>query len=400
MDVSWVDLASGSAMLALLGWALVLFQIWRTVVSMRRLPGFAPPAETGTYPTYSVSAVVAGGLDARALDRTVRSLLAQEGIRLQIVVVTRGEDDPCDEAMHELAAQDSRILVLRNPKLPVGWIEKNYALELGQGRAEGDFILFTEPGVFHGRRAIYNAMRCMDEEQLDHLAVHPRLEAGSFWEALILPLYVLIWEFRFVPHAAARPDSGVGAGVSAFNLVRAETYRLRGTHARIRNAILEDRDLARMMREDGGRGSVMRAVTQLRTRPYRSFDELYAGIRCGTLVSAQDSAWTAFVMGAILVMGGMLPPFLVLAGLVLAWSGGGPLCLVLALTTVSLPVLGLLRARTMVRFEPIAALFFPLGAFLIGLSTMQAALGFALQGRLEWQGRSYQRDELQAPRED
>lgn len=387
-------------MLAFVGWSLVLFRIWRTVGALRRLPSFAPPASAEAHPDYRVSAVLAAGHDPHFVERSVRSLLTQEGVEMQVIVVTRGAADPCEATLEAIAAAEPRVLVMRNEKLPLGWIEKNYALELGQGRAEGDFLLFTEPGVFHGRRAVYNAMRQMDEEKLDHLAVHPRLEAGSFWEALVLPLYVLIWEFRFVNPAAGRPDSGIGAGVGAFNLVRAETYRLRGTHARIRSALLEDRELGQMMREDGGRGSVMRAVTQLRTRPYRSFDEMYAGIRCGTLVSARDSAWTAFVMGGVLAVGGVLPPLLALAGLVWAVSGAGWACLVWALGTLVLPVVGLLKAKTMVRFEPTAALFFPLGALMIGWSTMQAALGFAVRGRLDWQGRSYQRSELTATNED
>lgn len=379
------------------GWAVVLSQVWRTIAALRRLPSLAPSPEARRR---RVTAVIAARNEVETLERAVRSLLAQEGVDMQVVAVDDGSNDGTLELLQSLAAGEPRLLVLKNTKLPRGWVAKNYALELGQGRADGDFILFTDADVFHGRRAIYNAVRVMEEERLDHVAVHPRLEAGSLLEALVLPLYVLIWEFRFVDPRAASPGSGVGAGVGAFNLVRAESYRLRGTHARIRGALLDDRALGRMMRDDGGRGSVFRAVSQVRMRPYRSFADLYAGIRKGTLVSSGQRGLTAFIMGVLLALGGLVPPVFLALGVPIAIAGALPWVVVPALLALALPIAGLFKARTMVRFEPMAALFFPLGALFIAASTMHGAVMFAVRGAVEWRGRLYSRGELAASLEE
>lgn len=383
--------ALGVALVICIGWALVVVRVFRTIGALRRLPSHIPPRGA---PRPRVSAVIAARNEVGTIARAVRSLLGQEGVDMQVVVVDDGSEDGTYEVLQELAKDEPRLLVLRSTQVPRGWIAKSYALELGQGRADGDFLLFTDADVFHGRRAVYNAVRVMEEEALDHLAVHPRLEAGSLVEALVLPLYVLIGEFRFVDPRAASPESGVGAGVGAFNLVRAESYRLRGTHARIRGAFLDDRALGRMMRDDGGRGTVMRAVSQVRMRPYRSFSDLYAGIRKGTLMSAQQSAAVGLLMGVLMALGAVVPTILLAAGVPVALAGEFPWFTLPALLAFALPIAGMLKARSMVRFEPLAALLFPLGALIIAASTIHAAILFGMRGTLEWRGRHYSRAEL------
>jgi hypothetical protein len=269
-----LELSLALAVALCVGWALVLVRVFRTTKAIRRLPTVALDS---LQPPPKVSVVVAARDEAGTIEPALRSLLAQEGVDLELIVVDDMSTDGTADVVKRLVSEvgEKRLLLLQQKKLPPGWIAKCYAVELGQGRASGDWILFTDADVLHGRRAISNAVATMERERLDHLAVFPRLEAGSFVEALVLPLFVLLYQLRLVDPRAADPESGVGAGVGAFNLVRADSYRLRGTHARIRGSILDDTALAQMMRNEGGRGSVMKAVGQVRHRPYRSMHEIY-----------------------------------------------------------------------------------------------------------------------------
>jgi hypothetical protein len=325
----------------------------------------------------------------------VRTLLAQEDVDLEVIAVDDGSSDGTYDILHRIADEDRRLLVLKASKLPPGWVAKNYALELGQGRARGDYILFTDADVLHGPRALANAIAVMERERLDHLAVQPRMEAGSLIEALVLPLFMLLCQIRFLDPKAARPDSGQGTGIGAFNLVRADSYRLRGTHARIRGSMLDDRALGYMMREDAGRGSVMRAVAQVRLRPYRSLQDLYVGVRKTVIGTFGNSAVLTFAMGLVLLAGAIGPLVLLGAGLPLWLAGHAPWVVVPALLAIVLPMLGLLKARTVLRFEPLAALLFSVGALVIAAAALQAAVVFATRGTVEWRGRLYTRRDLQ-----
>ncbi len=383
-----------AATIVMFGWMVVLARVWRTIEAMRRLPSAVDVINAAATPV-KVSAVVAARNEAAAIEASVASLLAQEGVDLDVIVIDDGSDDGTHAILHRMASATKRLLVLTSKKLPPGWVAKNYALELGQGRARGEYILFSDADVLHGRRALFHAVTAMQRERLDHLAVHPRMEAGSLFEALVLPLFVLLCQLRFLDPRAAQPDSKTGTGIGAFNLVRADAYRLRGTHARIRGAMLDDRALGRMMREDGGRGSVMRAVAQVRLRPYTSLREMYAGIRKTVIGTFGNSAVLTAIMGIALLAAAVGPPLFVVIGLPLWLTGHAPWVVAPALLAVVLPMAALLKARSILRFEPLAALLFPIGALVISAAALHAAAVFAITGNVEWRGRLYSRRDLQ-----
>lgn len=376
------------------GWGMALARVWRTASALRRLPS-GDTTSTST-PLPKVSAVIAARNEAASIEASIRSLLAQEGVDLEIVVVDDMSTDGTLAVLQRIASEvgEQRLLVLPQKKLPPGWTGKTYSVETGQGRARGDYLLFTDADVLHGPRALANAVAAMEREKLDHLAVLPRLEAGSLVEALVLPLFVLLYQLRFVDPRAADPASRHGTGVGAFNLVRAESYRLRGTHARIRQSILDDVALGEMMRDEGGRGSVMRAFGQVRLRPYHSMKELYFGVQKSVLAQFKNSAVLSVVAATVLVVAAVAPPALVLASLPLWWTGQGPWLVAPALLAALFPLVGLLRVRSVLRFEPLAAVLFPIGAVIIAAAAIHAAFIFSTKGTVEWRGRTYTKKDL------
>jgi hypothetical protein len=394
----FATLSLGLAVALCVGWGLVLVRVFRTIDAFRRLPSTSPTP--GAAPP-RVSVVVPARNEAAGIEASLRTLLAQEGVDLELIVVDDGSTDATPGILQRLAAEvgGQRMLVIEQKKLPPGWIAKNYAVELGQGRARGDWILFTDADVLHGPRAVLNAVSVMQKENLDHLAVFPRLEAGSLLEALVMPLFGLLYQLRFVDPRAADPTSRHGTGIAGFNMVRADAYRLRGTHARIRGSILDDRALGVMMRDESGRGTVMRAVGQVRVRPYRSAREMYFGIRKSVLAQFGNSAALSAMAAVVLVVAAVAPPVLVCAGLPL-WLHGAhaPWLVAPALLAALFPMLGLLKARTLLRFEPLAALLFPVGALVIATSALHAALVFGVKGTVEWRGRTYTRRDFEHTR--
>ncbi len=388
-----MHLSLGAAVALCVGWALVLLRVFRTTAAIRRLPNDHGASNAAP----SVSVIIAARDEAQTIEPALRSLLAQEGVDLEIVVVDDQSRDDTAAIVKRLSdeAGNKTLLLLEQKKLPPGWISKNYALEMGQGRSRGDWLLFSDADVLLGRHAIRNAITVMEREKLDHLSVFPRLEAGSIVEAIVLPLFVLMYQLRLVDPRAADPDSGVGAGIGAFNLVRAEAYRLRGTHARIRGSILDDLALARMMRDEGGRGSIMKAVGQVRLRPYRSMREIYFAVKKSVLPQFAHSSVLAATAAGLLLTAAIAPMLLVLIGLPLWATGHAPWIILPAALAVLFPLIGLLRARAMVRFEPLAVVLFPIGAIIMAVSALHAASQFAARGTIEWRGRTYTRKDIE-----
>ena len=99
--------------------------------------------EPSTGPQPPVSAIVAARNEERDIEEGLASLLAQDYEHLQIIVVNDRSTDRTGEIIERLAASDDRVRVIHLTELPAGWIGKNYAMQSGAAKAEGELLLFT-----------------------------------------------------------------------------------------------------------------------------------------------------------------------------------------------------------------------------------------------------------------
>lgn len=389
IEVDWLVFAL--CLTTALLWLATVVREHSIISRIQRLP-YGPPAAG----LPAVTVVIPARNEAPRIRATVEDALAQEGVVVDVVVVDDFSEDDTAAVVQSMVDAGARVTLLATKKQPKGWMAKNYALEVGQARAAGQFVLFTNANVALGKRTVANAVDVMQTERLDHLTLHPRFDTGSALEAAVVPLLTLLTHSRLVPAAAATPDSGVGAGIAAFNMVRADAYRLRGTHARIRGALLDDRALGWMMRDDGGRGSVMRAVGHVRVRPMPTRAMLRVGIGKAMLTAFGTSGLLTAAAGFGLLLTAVLPAIGMAVGAVLLADGRVSLALPAAVLAGLLPIAGLWKARTLVRFPVWGVLLFPVGLVLMGVESMRVGLRLAAGGRFEWRGRHYAASEISA----
>jgi cellulose synthase/poly-beta-1,6-N-acetylglucosamine synthase-like glycosyltransferase len=77
-----------TALVVSLGWAIVLARTWQVTTTIRPMPRKMPDGAVKR-----VSAVLAARNEAPIIERALRSLLAQEGVDMQVVAVDDGSDD-------------------------------------------------------------------------------------------------------------------------------------------------------------------------------------------------------------------------------------------------------------------------------------------------------------------
>ena len=116
---------------------------------LRRLPARALRAPLATAHESRVGAevrcsvVIAARDVAARIEATVRRLLAQSGVAVEVIVVDDRSTDGTGEILRRLAAEDSRVRTERVDVLPEGWLGKCHACQRGAGAATGEWILFT-----------------------------------------------------------------------------------------------------------------------------------------------------------------------------------------------------------------------------------------------------------------
>jgi len=225
-----------------------------------------------------LSVVVPARDERAAVGRAVGSLLAQDYPDLEVIVVDDRSSDGTGEVLHELAATDPRIVVIRVDDLPAGWLGKNHALWAGAQRASGEWLLFTDADIVFGPGALRDAVGYAMSEGLDHLTLAPRLIARG----LLLRAFVAFFGYAFVAlwgaYLANDPRSKRGVGIGAFNLVRRSAYESIGTMRALSLRPDDDIRLGRRLRAFGFRQRVLNGNEILSVEWYPSLGAALSGL--------------------------------------------------------------------------------------------------------------------------
>src|SRR5690242_18791482 len=103
---------------------------------MRRLP--SRKALAATQPVQeerriSCSAVIAARDEQTRIEETIRHLLAQQDVGIEIIVVDDRSIDQTGDIVRRLAKEDPRVHLRRVDTLPEGWLGKSHACHIGAG---------------------------------------------------------------------------------------------------------------------------------------------------------------------------------------------------------------------------------------------------------------------------
>ncbi len=217
-----------------------------------------------------ISIIVPARNEENTVDAGIRSLLALDYPRLEIVAVNDGSTDRTPQILDRIAEDDPRLRVIHDPALPEGWQGKANAVWTAAGKSDPDnpWLLLTDADVQHSPQSLRRAVTIAIADDLDFLTCIPYLENGSLWEELIMPA---TWAGLTI---GARPEKlndphTTPIGIGPFILVKREVYLRSRGHSAIRDRQPEDSFLAAVVKESGGRMGVALAADQVRVRIYR-----------------------------------------------------------------------------------------------------------------------------------
>src|SRR6185503_9698987 len=103
------------------------------------------------------------------IEETMRSLLGQKGVDLEILAVDDRSTDGTWQILQKMAARDSRIKPIRVIELPDRWLGKCHACHLGASNARGEWILFTDADCWLQPDVMQRALRVAAESSADHI---------------------------------------------------------------------------------------------------------------------------------------------------------------------------------------------------------------------------------------
>lgn len=220
----------------------------------QRLPALeALPATAGVLPLSAVrcSVIVAARDEDARLDATIRHLLAQRHVALEVIVVDDRSTDTTGDILRRLASEDARVRAIHVDHLPEGWLGKCHACHVGASTATGDWLLFTDADCWLTPDVIARALRVAARDAADHVTLTPGVAAKTVvGQAGHLAFHGSLANWI---SGVNRDRAGAHLGIGAFNLVRTSAYYACGGYEALRLTVVDDIKLGLLLHRAGKR---------------------------------------------------------------------------------------------------------------------------------------------------
>ncbi len=349
------------------------------------------PPENGP----KISVIVPARNEERNIRRCVEALLAQTYPIFEVIVVDDRSTDRTGDILDWLAAQHERIKIIQGRDLPEGWAGKPYALTQGAAAATGEWLCFVDADTFAKPEALAAVYHGALDTKADLYTIMTAQEMGTFWEKVVLPLIMTALSVGFSPRKVNDPDTKDAIANGQFIFIKREVYEKTGGHSAIRESIVEDKDLALLVKDSGYRLIVADGRQVASTRMYTSLAEMWEGWTKNIFfgLRGRKSLLVLGAFGAFLALAAaLLLPLWSLAGLIW-WSAGGGSEALIVLAEAGLLwaylIFWRVRASRSMGISGWYALTTPLGAGIFA-AMMLASTWKVLSGRgVTWKGRRY-----------
>jgi hopene-associated glycosyltransferase HpnB len=333
-----------------------------------------------------VVAIVPARNEAETIARAVTSLLGQDYPGEFSVIVVDDQSDDGTVALSRKAAEElgaaQRLSVQTVAELSPGWTGKLWALNEGISAASGkapDFFWFTDADIVHAPDTLRRLVSHAEMESLNLASLMVLLQAKTFPEKLLIPPFLYFFLMLYPPRWIADPQKRTAGAAGGCILLRRAALERIGGLASIRNEVIDDCALARVVKKTSGKiwMGVTRASISL--REYKTFAEIHNLIARTAFTQLRYSSLllAATLFGLFVTY--WVPWILFFAGEDPAWLLGS--------TAASLMMVTFLFTVKFYNRSALWALTLPFAAAFYGYATCLSAVRYWLGRGAQWKGR-------------
>lgn len=255
---------------------ILLLLLVNLIQNLNRLRRQDTTKNPETYPFVSV--LIPARNEERNIVGCVTSLSQSDYPRMEIIVLDDNSTDKTFEVAKKLSTGEKNLRVVKGKELPEGWTGKNWSCHQLSEVAGGEWLLFTDADTRHTSRSISVALASALESKSGFLTCIPGLIAKTWSEKLFMPIihfaFLVLIPFKLLNIAK---DSRLPLGIGPFILIKNDCYSRCGGHESIKGKIVDDMALAKKVKKDRGKISVIDGTDVVSLRFYTSFKSLWKG---------------------------------------------------------------------------------------------------------------------------
>lgn len=350
-----------------------------------------------------ISVCVPARNEERNIGRCVEALLAQTYPNFEIIVLDDRSTDGTSEILRSIAAprpdgqdrQNDKLRVINGSDLPRGWAGKPHALTQAAAAARGEWLCFVDADTFVTPDALAAVYAKAEETNADLFTIMTKQIMLTFWERAVLPLVMLALSVGFSPRKVNDRERKDAIANGQFLFIKQSVYEAVGGHAAIKSSIVEDKDMAVLVKGEGYRLVVADGREVASTRMYTSLAEMWEGWTKNIYLGLRDDRGLLLlgVFGAFLAFtAALLMPLWVVAGVALTVAGSGlegSAVLVEALLLWGYLLFWRVLASRGMGIPGWYALTLPLGAGIFAAMMLVSAWNVLSGKGVTWKGRLY-----------
>ena len=359
-----------------------LLAVVPAILFMRNLALYAPLPKIGRTDR-SCSVLIPARNEEANITLAVRSVLENQYIEIELIVLDDGSTDRTAEIVREIAQTDPRVRLETAQPLPAGWCGKNFACHQLAHFARHPFLVFMDADVRVSRPdSLARLAQLVEETGAALVSGVPQEETRGLMEKLIIPLiHFVLLGFLPLRRMRASTDPRFAAACGQVLAVRRDAYERAGGHAAIAGRLHDAVALARSFRSQGLTTDLFDATDTFRCRMYRNASEVWSGFA----KNAQEGLGSPRLIGpaTLLLLGGQVLPLCLLV------TASSPLALAFAITGTIAMFLPRVLAVARFRQPLLGALLHPAGICALLAIQWFAFLRSLRQRPAVWKGRSY-----------
>ena len=353
----------------------------KCVFALKRIHWLSP-SSVPVHNTSTISVIIPARNEEQDIAASLRSVLNQEGINLEVIVVNDYSTDRTGEIIDEIAQSDARVKVLHHPPLTPGWLGKCNAMQHGAAEATGDYSLFADADILHTPGCFATVLNVMQENAYEFISLLPRFENLSFWENVNVPIYFFGVAKLLATPGLEDPDSPNAVASGALMLIKTQVFRDIGGFEGVKEEMADDIGLARLLKARHYRVGYRLAPECLQVRLFKNSRDAFWGTTKNILLAVEGHLWLAFPLIILGIVQNWTPLLSVAVGVVF----GNGLLLLAGMVTYGIQYLSFFSVGHLLRFHPLKLLFFPL-VVIVATCCIVRALFYHTKGAIFWRGR-------------
>jgi hopene-associated glycosyltransferase HpnB len=331
----------------------------------------------------SVTAVVPARNEADVIAHSIGTLLAQDypGV-FRIVLV----DDQSEDRTGNIARAldfSAKLTVISGASRPSGWTGKLWAMsqsaaQVGREHAP-EYLWFTDADIAHAPDNLRNLVTRAEAQKLVLASLMAKLSCLTPAEHFFIPAFVYFFQMLYPFAWVNDPKNRIAAAAGGCMLVRRKALDAAGGIPAIRNALIDDCALGRLMKTQGPiwLGLTERAVS---IRPYPDMNAIRRMVA--------RSAYAQLNYSPLLLAGTLLGLCVMFVAPVLLAVSGNGLARVAGIAAWLLMALSFIPTLRFYQRPAVGALALPLIGFLYAAFTLDSAVQYWRGRGGMWKGRA------------